>query len=104
MLKVEQADVNVAEEIVSAANIVSHDGWYEVDTDKVAAIVAKHREDTALPLREVLSLISAPLGNEPSIGDPDYTDMRLAAYWRAYAMAYRRAALKALSPDTTGGE
>jgi hypothetical protein len=42
---VTQGDVEHAEEIVSAANIVSHGGYYyEMDVDAVAKLVARHRE------------------------------------------------------------
>lgn len=38
-----QADIDLADEVVSAANIVSHDGYYEVDTEAVAKVIARHR-------------------------------------------------------------
>jgi hypothetical protein len=44
---VEQCDTDLAEEIVNGANIVSRDGYYELDIDKVAAVLAKHRLATS---------------------------------------------------------
>lgn len=41
-----QADIDLAEEVVNAANIVSHDGYYEVDTEAVAKVIARHRLNT----------------------------------------------------------
>jgi len=40
---VEQVDIEAADEIVSAANVTTVDGYYEVDVDKVAAIVSRIR-------------------------------------------------------------
>jgi hypothetical protein len=40
---VTQDDYALAEEVVSAANIVSHDGYYEVDIAHVAEKLARHR-------------------------------------------------------------
>lgn len=41
--EVTEEDEALACEIADAANIVSHDGYYEIDTDAVAAVLAKHR-------------------------------------------------------------
>ena len=40
---VTQVDEMLAEEIVSAANIVSYDGYYEIDIDAVSRVLARHR-------------------------------------------------------------
>ncbi|BAK66909.1 hypothetical protein SLG_22340 [Sphingobium sp. SYK-6] len=46
---VTDADYSLADQLVSAANIVSHDGYYEADIDKVAATLAAHRLTHAGP-------------------------------------------------------
>lgn len=38
-----EEDEALACEIADAANIVTHDGYYELDTNAVAAVLAKHR-------------------------------------------------------------
>jgi hypothetical protein len=49
-----QADRDAAEDAVSAANIVSHDGYYEADIDKVAEAFARHRQASTEDLVEAL--------------------------------------------------
>lgn len=48
----------LAEEVVSAANIVSHDGYYEIDIDRVTEVLAKHRAP-APEHGELASLVEA---------------------------------------------
>lgn len=43
---VAQADYQAAEEVVDAANIVSHDGYYEADIAKAANVIAAYRTNT----------------------------------------------------------
>ena len=52
IVEVTSADVALAELVVSAANIVSHDGYYEVDVYRAAEIVARHRASEAERVRE----------------------------------------------------
>ncbi len=40
---VEQSDYDLAEQVVSAANIVTNGGCYEIDIDAVAKTIARHR-------------------------------------------------------------
>lgn len=42
-VEVTQADIALVEAVVDAANIVSHDGYYEVDVHRAAEAVARHR-------------------------------------------------------------
>lgn len=39
-----QADEEWAEEVASAANIVTNGGYYEIDIDAVTLVIARHRE------------------------------------------------------------
>ena len=38
-------DYALAETVVHASNLVSHNGFYEVDIDRAAAAIARHRSD-----------------------------------------------------------
>ena len=58
-MTVTQADETTAEEIVSAANVVTNHGYYEIDIDAVIKITAKHREDAARPLLERIEAFEA---------------------------------------------
>ena len=42
--RVTQADEEWAEEVASAANIVTNGGYYEIDIDAVTLVIARHRE------------------------------------------------------------
>lgn len=48
-VNVTQADWTLAEAIVSAANLVTNDGYYEVDIDAAALTVARHRLSAQTP-------------------------------------------------------
>ena len=52
--RVTQADEEWAEEVASAANIVTNGGYYEIDIDAVTLVIARHREaaDAASKARE----------------------------------------------------
>jgi len=64
MLTVTEADYSAAENAVSAANIVSHDGYYEVDTDKAAQAFARHRLATVAATIARLEAGQAVMGVE----------------------------------------
>ena len=49
LLPVTPEDYALAETVVCASNIVSHDGYYEVDIDRAAAAIARHRQAHSLP-------------------------------------------------------
>lgn len=55
---VTQADIAVAEHIISAANIISHDGYYELDVDAVAGEVARQHTEVVKPLVEALKRLA----------------------------------------------
>ena len=42
--RVTQADEEWAEEVASAANIVTNGGYYEIDIDAVTLVIARHRQ------------------------------------------------------------
>ena len=48
------ADYELAEQCVSAANVVTCDGYYEVDIEKVAETLAKARAPTSLAAQDGL--------------------------------------------------
>lgn len=69
MDKVTQADEVLAEEIASAANIVSHDGYYEIDIAAVAQVLARHRlAALAEPRSDWRGIESAPKDGTKFVG------------------------------------
>lgn len=95
MLKVEQADRDVAAAITGDEAMA----YGMSDLSDAVQRVAKHREDTALPLRELLARASVAISDHAG-------DMADAGYFRLATSAYglRDEIDAALSPDTTGGE
>lgn len=55
MVAVTPEDYALAETVVHASNIVSHDGYYEVDIDRAAQAIARHRHQSGrtVPSHEV---------------------------------------------------
>ncbi len=64
---VTQADEEWAEEVASAANIVTNGGYYEIDIDAVALVIARHREaaEAASKAREAALVEALAIFDEP---------------------------------------
>jgi hypothetical protein len=67
-----QADIDLAEAVVSAANIVTCDGYYEIDLDKAAETIARNRlEATATANAEPVAwMTTKPDWSSFDYGDP----------------------------------
>ena len=86
--EVTEEDEALANEITDAANIVSHDGYYELDTDAVAAVLAKHRLKFSTARRdEDVERVARAIYE---------TEDQPATYWQQRYRRYARAALAAL--------
>ena len=58
IVEVTSVDVALAELVVSAANIVSHGGYYEVDVYRAAETIARHRASEAERVREACAKVA----------------------------------------------
>lgn len=79
-VKVTQDDITLAESVVTVANIVSHDGYYELDIDAVARTLARHRQHAAGSVREALEGLMEAAGrlNVAADGADNLADERKA--------------------------
>lgn len=79
MGEVVQADVDLAELVTSAANVVSNGGYYEIDTDAVAQVLAAHRAGGQTGIAAVLNALLDSCGARGTYHAIKYSDAVEAA-------------------------
>lgn len=105
-VEVTQADIALAEEVCAAANIVSHDGYYEADIERVAATLGRHRDAAVETLRHKLWMIAchATGGGIPKIEGIDRSINDICVQISAHNNAIWKHAQEAALRDAARGE